>query len=73
MVILGYLEFPLESRHEMRGACASISRVAGMRRESGGGVSCGGVLESIRNEGREGCDADRELPWGCRDESRGAL
>ncbi len=45
-----------------------------MRRESGGGVSCGELPENIRNKGREGCDADRFLLWGGSDESRrGAL
>ena len=44
-----------------------------MRRGSGGGVCCGELLESIRDEGREGCDADRVLPWGGNDESRGGI
>ena len=42
-----------------------------MRRESGGGVCCGELPESIKDEGREGCDAGRVLPWGGSDESRG--
>ena len=57
----------------MRGACASIPRVAEMRMESGGGVSCGELPENIKNKEREGCDAHRELTWGGRDESRGGL
>ena len=55
----------------MKGACASITRVAEMRRESGASVSCDELPTNIRNKGREGCVADRELPWGGRDESRG--
>jgi len=55
----------------MRGACASVPRVANVRRESGGGVSCGELPKNIRSKGREGCDADQELPGGGRDESRG--
>ena len=55
----------------MKGACASIPRVAEMRRESGGGVCCGELPESIKDEKRHGCDADRVLPLGDSDESRG--